>query len=305
MKKYVVGVDGGGTKTTAAIADLKGKILKIIQVGPSSPVNVGVETAAKNIALAIKKVLRPGQVLSTFIGLAAIQEEPRFKKSIKAELFKQQQIKKVFAGKLKIASDQVVAFRAGTDQEDGVLQISGTGCVAHGWKNDQEITASGWHWLADEGSAFWVGQLAFQTALKDLDQRGGKSLITEMAFKKLSAINREMFLKKVYARPLKYIPLLSVVCDEASWKKDPAAIKIMIAAGQELALAAETVIKRLHFQKESFPLVLVGSMFKSQIVLAAFKKRTRKLAPKAKFIFVKKEPVIGAIKLAIEQLTIE
>lgn len=32
-RDYVIGVDGGGTKTVAALADLNGKILKIVNRG--------------------------------------------------------------------------------------------------------------------------------------------------------------------------------------------------------------------------------------------------------------------------------
>ena len=71
---------------------------------------------------------------------------------------------------------------------------------------------------------------------------------------------------------------------------------------QPLTLAVKTVIKKLNFQKEKFPLILVGSMFKSKIVLDTVKKEVRKIAPKTEFIRPKKEPAIGAIKLAIEQI---
>jgi len=57
-KNYVIGVDGGGTKTVAALADLDGKILRIGRTGSSSPRNVGIKRAAQNIAQAIKKFLK-------------------------------------------------------------------------------------------------------------------------------------------------------------------------------------------------------------------------------------------------------
>lgn len=300
--RFVIGVDGGGTKTVASLANLEGKILKMSTSGPSSPVNVGAKKAAENIAKAIKKVLKKGKVLSTFIGLAAIQEEPRFKKQIIRELLKCKEISQVFKGKIEIGSDQIIAFRSGTDEKDGVLIIAGTGCVAHGWRKDKEITASGWHWLADEGSAFWVGQRAFQAVLKDLDKRGQETLITNLAFKKFKVKKLEDFLAKVYKSPTQTVPLLSIMADEASKKRDKVAKQILKQAGQELALAAKTVIKKLDFQKKEFPLVLVGGMFKSKIVLDTVKKEIKKIAPKAKFIRPQQQPVSGAIKLALERI---
>lgn len=306
MKKnqYIIGIDGGGTKTTVALADLKGKIFKIAKGGPSSPVNVGVKTASKNIAEGIKKILRKEEVISTFIGLAAIQEEPRYKKEILNELKKYKEISQIFKGKIEIGSDQIVAFRSETDKKDGVLIIAGTGCVAHGWRGHREFTASGWHWLADEGSAFWVGQRAFQAVLKNLDERGKKTLLKELAFKELKVKNTEQLLNKVYSEPLKTIPIFSILTDNASKKGDKIAIEILESAGKELALAAKTVLKKLKMEKEEFPLVLVGGMFKSKMILEIVKKEIKKVAPKANFILPRKEPVIGAIKLANENIKI-
>ena len=57
QQKYVIGIDGGATKTTVALADLKGNIKKIIQSGPSNAVSIGTKKATSNIIDGIKKVL--------------------------------------------------------------------------------------------------------------------------------------------------------------------------------------------------------------------------------------------------------
>ena len=159
-QKYVIGIDGGGTKTVAALSDLSGKILKIGKSGPTSPRNIGIKKTADNVARSIEKVLpkKKAKILSTFIGLPAVEEEFRLKKEIiKKELLRYKKISLIFSGKVIIGSDQIVAFRSGSDRKDGVLLIAGTGCVAHGWRGNQKVKTSGWGWLADEGSAFWVG----------------------------------------------------------------------------------------------------------------------------------------------------
>jgi activator of 2-hydroxyglutaryl-CoA dehydratase len=64
---------------------------------------------------------------------------------------------------------------------------------------------------------------------------------------------------------------------------------------------AIAVIKKLKF-KGKFPIVLIGGMFKSKIVLKTVKREIKKYSPKVQFIRPKKEPVIGAIKLALEEI---
>ena len=310
MKKenlhYVIGVDGGGTKTVAALANLRGKILTQSRSGSSNPRNVGIKKAVLNITRAVKPLLKrkKGKITSVAIALPAIEEEYRGrKKEILKFLRVQKEIPKIFQGEVEIFSDQLVAFRAGTDEKDGVILIAGTGSVAHGWRKNRDVKASGWGWVADEGSAFWVGHKAIQVILKDLDQRGEKTLLTELAFKEFKVKEINAFLKKLYSENITFIiPRFSIICDKASQKGDRIAREIMKEAGRELALAANTVIKKLHFQKQKFPLVLVGSVFKTKIVFETMKREIKKIAPRAQFIHLKKAPVLGAIKLAIEKM---
>jgi len=310
-QKYVIGVDGGGTETVAALSDLNGKILKIGESGPASPRNIGIKKTANNVAISIKKVLpkKKTKIVSTFIGLPAVEEEFKSKKEvIKKELLKYKEISLIFSGKVMIGSDQIVAFRSGSDKKDGVLLIAGTGCVAHGWQGNQEAKASGWGWLADEGSAFWVGQKAYQAVLKDLDGRGSKTLLKELIFQKYKIKEDPNSLNKLiyFKTPVAALSLLSLVCDVAAKSGDKIARNILIEAGKEQALSVNTVIKKLTpafaRKRAGFPLVLVGSMFDSKIFLNSVKKEIKGFAPKVKFIQPKTEPVIGAIKLAIEGL---
>ena len=301
VEGYVIGVDGGGTKTEAALADSKGKILKMAKSAPSNLRNTEIDRAVFNICGAIKKVKQGKKIDSIFIGLASIEEEFKFEEEkIKKEIFKKL---KNFNGKLEIGSDQTVAFRSGTDERNGIVLISGTGCVCHGWKNKKEAKTSGWGWLADEGSGFWTGQKGFQAVFKELDGRGPKTKITKILFKEWKLKRIEDLLKKVYPKDfVRQVSLISRIVDKAADRRDKIAKNIMIEAGRELANSAKTVIKKINFKKEIFPIVLVGGMFNSKIVLSALKKEIKKFTPKVKFIQPKVKPVTGAVKLAIENL---
>lgn len=301
--QYVIGVDGGGTKTIAALANLKGKIVLKQKRGPSNPRNIGIEKAALNITEAIHPLLkRKGKIVATAITLPAMEEEYQEKKEeILNYLKNQKRISKIFQGRVEIFSDQLASFRAGSKEKDGMVLISGTGCVAHGWRGNKEAKASAWGYLSDEGSAFWVGQKVIQAILKDLDKRGRKTLLSELIFKKLGVKDINDFLHKIYSENFtETVPQFSILCDKASQKKDTIAKKIMEEAAKELALSAKTVIRELSFRKEKFPLILAGSMFKSKIVLNEVKKEVRKFAHKVQYITLQREPVRGAIRLAME-----
>ncbi|PIS39667.1 MAG: hypothetical protein COT33_00805 [Candidatus Nealsonbacteria bacterium CG08_land_8_20_14_0_20_38_20] len=308
---YVIGVDGGGAKTFAALADLEGKIIKLAKTGSSSPRNLGIKKAIDNLALAIKRVLPRNKnikILATFLGLPTLEEEFRFKKHlIKKELLKHKEISPIFKGKVIISSDQLAGFRSGTDRKDGICLIAGSGQVVHGWFNKNEAKVSGWGYLTERGSAFWVGQKGLEAIWQELDGSGHKTLITKLVFKKLKIKNQEDLLKKVYSKKqIETLCSFSILVDKAARKGDRVAKKILVSAGKELSKMTISVIKKLipPFTKKKAgpPLVLIGGMFKSKILLETVKKEIKKFSSQTEIILPKVIPAIGAVKLAIEEI---
>lgn len=305
-KHYIIGVDGGGTKTTTALSDQSGAVLKMVETGPSSPRNVGIDKAVENITLGIKKVLgrKRGNIDFIFAGLPAIEEEYFSKtKEIEEKILKNISKKT----KIKVGSDQLVAFRSGTDEKNGVMVIAGTGCVVHGWRGGREFKSSGWGWLFDEGSAVWVGTRVLQKVFRNIDNRDLKTDLTKMVLKELDVSTPEKLAQKIYFSAdnnqenfLKIVSSLSVIADEAANKGDHVAREILREAGDEASLAANTVIKKLGFKNKKFPLVLVGGMFLSENFRKTFELYVARTTRKADLIYPESPPVFGAIKLAIE-----
>lgn len=294
-QKLVAGIDGGGTKTVGVIGDGDLNILARVEEGASAPRNVGINEAVRVLDRVIKELFKKGDPSFIFIALAGIQEQPHYREKIRKELLK----KHPEVG-IEVGSDQIVAFRSGTDERDGLLLIAGTGSVAHGWKGKKEAKASGWGYLEDKGSAFWAGRKSLQAIFESLDGRGEKTLIKDIAWQELGLRDEEDLLNRVYDDPLRMVPRFSVFCDKAAQKEDKIALSIMKEAGEELSLSVLTVARKLGF-KEKFPLVLVGSMFKSPHLLETVKKEVRDSCPKVEFVRPEKEAVAGALKIALEK----
>lgn len=308
--QYVIGVDGGGSKTVAALADLDGKVLKMAKTGSASARNVGLKKAISNVALAIKKILKKeNKIASTFLGLPCLEEEFKFKKEkIKKELLKHKEISPIFKGKIIIDSDQLSGFRSGTDKKSGICLIAGSGQVVHGWFNKKEMKVSGWGYLTEKGCALWVGIKALEAIFQELDGSGSKTLITKLVFEKLKIRDIEGLINKVYSKnQLEILRYFSILVDQAAEKKDKVAQNILKEASGELIKTVKPIIEKLFYkslkkEKIKVPLVLIGSMFKSRIILKETKKGIKKLTPKIEIIQPKVEPVVGAVKLAIEAI---
>lgn len=302
--KYFLGVDGGGTKTVAWIVDAGGRPVGIGNSGSSSPRNVGIKTSVLNIAEAIRKALILGRikkVAAAFIGLAAIEEEFGSKiPEIKKKLLKCDNLKEVLVGKLAIGSDQRVAFRSGGHQRNGMVVISGTGCVVRGWNGKKDIKASGWGWLADEGSACWSGQSAYRHVLKTMDGRKRKSLLSDIIIKELKISRPEELNEKIYGEnSVGILASFSLLIDKAAQKGDLFALKILREGAEEMAIATGVVARKLDF-KAKFPVVLIGGMFESTEYLNVFKKKVKNYKLSADILLPEKPPVYGAVKLAEE-----
>lgn len=297
--EFLIALDGGGTKTDGVLINNKGKILKRIKSGPSNPNKVGTKESIFVLKKIISHLADRKKIKLVFLGLAGgLERDVEKRRQIEKEL------KKYFRFPIIVEGDQKIGFLAGTDKKEGVLVIAGTGAISMGWRNKKETISGGWDWLlGDQGSAFWIGKKALEKVIKILDGREKENTILKDLILKNFKIKKEKdFYQKFYEKDfLEKIASISKLVDFYAKKGDKISIEILRESGKELSKMAISVIKKLKFEKKRFPLVLVGGVFKSKIVLLEFQKEIKKVAKNVEFIFPKKEPVFGAIKLALEK----
>jgi N-acetylglucosamine kinase-like BadF-type ATPase len=297
-KEFVIGIDGGGTKTIAVLADFKGKILKKIEIGSTNPNKISFKRAILNLRKLILKISKNKKVKVAYLGLAGgLERDKEKREKIRKEL------QRFFKFPIFVDGDQKIAFCAGTNEKDGIVVIAGTGAIAMGWRRKKVAISGGWDWLiGDQGSAFWVGKKVLEEIGKALDGRREDFELRKFIFKKLR-IKKEIDLYKnfYYEDFVTRVASISKIVDEFSKKEDRFSKEILIEAAKEVSKMAISVIKKLNFEKEKFPIVLVGGMCKSKIFREKVEREIEKTAKKAKFILLKKKPVIGAIKLAEEK----
>jgi len=302
-RDFVIGVDGGGVDTVVALADMEGKIVARAVSGASSPRNGGIVACVKNVAEGIGAVLKNKKnikIVSTFIGLPAMEEEYKNRKSeIIRELKKNKKIIKIFNGKTTIGSDQLAAFRSGANGQDGIVAICGAGVAVHGWNNGKELIINNKGWLVDKGSGNWIGRHAARAIAEAADGRGLETKLTGLVFKKFKFKDINDLLKFVYENPTVNLPKLAVLCDAAASDGDKVAREILVGAGKEIALAVRVAAAKLLFS-EQVPLVLAGGVYKSRWVAdTAMNEISRYYPGKFDFVVVA-DPVAGAVKLALE-----
>ena len=302
--RYILGVDGGGTKTTCLLANEEGCILKRIVSGPSNPESVGEKKAKENLSQAIKTTLKGQKVEVICLGLAGVdlpedaEKAYRFVKRLKV------------AKKIIVENDGIIALSGATVCKPGVVVSAGTGAIVFGLNKAGEKTrASGWGYiLGDEGSGYDIARRGIIAAIKALDGRGeNTSLLNKIPqyFKQPSIISVALW---VYSSDFQLDKMagLSPVITKAAREGDKVAQEVIREAAKELALAAGAVIKNLRMEKDEFEIACTGGVFKAKgLILSTFKSEVKKIAPQSKVIFPKFSAASGAVLMGLKEAGVE
>lgn len=153
--KYYLGIDGGGTRTTAVVSDENGKVL-VKSVGKSMNFySVGMEKARENLTNVINDIYKNiGEIEfeGAFIGCSALDNKAD-KETINTlcnGIIKSK--------KLGMNSDVYVALASSGEDECRVVAICGTGSIVAGIDENGNVkTKGGWgHIFGDEGSAYSI-----------------------------------------------------------------------------------------------------------------------------------------------------
>ena len=123
---FILGVDGGATKTLAVVGDDTGRILGAGLGGPTNYQIIGIEPAMSNLNSAVRGALsarrhQHGQVDCAVFGLAGADFPVDFRNLTAG-------IQSFYPGlKFEIVNDTWVGFRSGTEEDYGGVVIAGTG----------------------------------------------------------------------------------------------------------------------------------------------------------------------------------
>jgi len=297
---YFLGVDGGGTQTTAWLADETGRILARSQGGPSNPLKVGTGAAQIGIRQSVARAVRQAHLkAATFdavcVGLAGV-DRPQVHRPLLAWLRKA-----VPARYHLLTTDAEIALHAAAGRSPAVLVISGTGSIACARDQRGEmVRAGGWGIPFDDaGSGYDLGRKAVAAALRDFDGRGPQTQLTRricraLGLRKITEVVGQGF-------PQQQIAALFPAVMEAARRRDSVAHQLCEEAGHDLADLAVALLRRLRWQRRSVPIVCAGGVFRaSASIRRSFAHQVRRQAPRARIVLLRREPVVGALALGRE-----
>jgi N-acetylglucosamine kinase-like BadF-type ATPase len=268
---YVLGIDGGGTKTVGVIADEFGNIIAQQTVGATN--HNGVDRKQVEIELLTLFTSLKAQNEDAFANLSVVFAGMSGVDRPDARILMEEMISAHVPNDTKVVvdNDGVNALYSGTFGGPGIVQIAGTGSITFGINaNGDRGRAGGWGYLIDdEGSGYDLGREALQAIFKAFDGRGKKTLLTDIILSYFNVSQPPELIQTIYqvGKSREVISPLSRCVAEAANQNDEVAKEIFHRAGVKIGHSISSLVHQLFHVDETVPVVLIGGVFNSSDLL--------------------------------------
>ncbi|MCR2804492.1 N-acetylglucosamine kinase [Paenibacillus soyae] len=298
-----LGIDAGGTKTHALLVNGQGEVLGRGHSGNGNH-QTAFQAARTHIEEACDAALAEAgvnkeQVTFAYFGLAGADREPDY-------AILRPMIASLGYERYAIACDTMIGMRAGTSRAYGAVIISGTGFNAAARNaSGEELQYGGFGYLFGDGmgSGSDLAVHAFRTAIRSWEGREQPSVLQSTVPAKLGYLSVQAMYDDALDNGKRPPAELAKLVFEAAAAGDAPAIRILEEAGQEHANAVLALVRRLGMQKETFDVVLTGSVMmrgSSPHMVDAIQAAIAAGAPNASVVKLTVDPVIGAVMSAMD-----
>jgi glucosamine kinase len=304
--RYVVGVDGGGTKTKAAVYGEDVGVVGEATTGPANQRSVGMEPASANIARAVSEAARAAGIeVKALAGICMCLAGFDTDLDLPVPLSAMRQVD--FTGPAIMENDVVGAWAGATEAKPGIVVIAGTGATGLGMNARGELwRTDGWdYFLGDDGSGYAIGHAGIRAAMRMLDGRERPGFLVHALSRVFGATDGESMRRLWDSTQFGKFEVAGFArhVAEAAGQGDPAAQNILRQAGQALGKSAAAIIHMLGMEGESFPVATVGGVFKDEAwVTQPFRQEIVAVAPNASFRAPLHPPEVGAAILTLRRL---
>jgi N-acetylglucosamine kinase-like BadF-type ATPase len=295
--RYVLGVDGGATKTLAAVLDVASGRLHLGHAGPSNEDSVGAKAGASAVIDAAREATSRAGIDFDELDAAVLAVAGTDTPAIERHVHEQAPRSWI------LVNDVVGAWATATGAAPGIGVISGTGSNVFGVGEDgRSWRAGGWgHVLGDEGSGYWLGVRSLAAVLHDRDESGAKTGLSEAALRFFEVDDVEALVALVYGNPLSKSEIASFAVETAKLaeQQDPVATALYGDAAAQLSAQVAAVVRNTGLAGR-FPVGLIGSAFKAgPVFIDPLAAAIEEIAPEARVACVHTPPATGALILAL------
>lgn len=307
--KYVAGIDGGGTKTACMVADDHGKILSYVIMDGSNHQICGLSLAAKNVVKAVQLAcsyagISQNKLSYIFLGMAGA-DLPEDIKNLTA-VFRKEFHEIPFT----VVNDRWNVFACEAN-DWGAVSVCGTGSSMAVIDKKGKIysTRALRYMLGNYGGGNHLTEMAMHHAFRCDEHTGPYTRLVEELPSYCNCSTMDELANRIYSSNYSYhlkynIPKLIF---HTAHEGDGVCIKAINDMGTELGTMIAGLIKKAGLESEAIPVVLSGSMYvmdEHQQLIKPLEVRLKSTVPYAELQIVKCPPVIGAVIMGLNQLSI-
>ncbi len=293
-----LGIEGGGTKTTALAATADGRIVRRVQCGPGNIRLLRADGLTKLFSEIAKALPAPSAI---GIGLAGVRTPADEANALAAVRSVWGETPAVVTHDLRIA---LRAARTPIDRGARILVLSGTGSCCYG-ENAREQTAKvgGWgHLLGDIGSGYDIALRGLRAAIFHYDRHQLWTRLGTNLLRALALNAPEAFIDWAQDQNKAAIAQLAPAIFDAATAGDALAKEVLRNVAADLARDAVICAGRLSGPAEPAVFVMAGSVLQRQPAFArAIGRQIQAERPHSRITILDREGAWGAAQLAIER----
>ena len=302
--RYYLGVDIGGSKSHALVADEEGRAVGFGEGGPGNWEVVGWDGLAATLATITDQALAAAvigkrEIAAAGFGIAGYdwpsESEPT-----------RQAIESLGLDcPYAFANDTVIGLLAGTSEGWGVAVVAGTSNNCRGRDRqgrEGRVTGCG-TWFGEGGGAAEMMARAVQMVAREWTRRGPATRLSQAFVELVGAADLADLLEGLYMERYKLSASAAPLIFRVAASGDQVAQELIHWAGTELGSLAVGVIRQLGFETLDPEVVLVGSLYDgSPALIEAMRATIHAVAPRARLVRLTAPPVVGGVLLGMEQV---
>ena len=287
----VLGVEGGGTKTSWVLAERGESELRVLDQGKLPPANLRLATPDELRSM-FRELPKEIQRAGVFLAGCGTEEDRQSLIRICSEVWPQ--------AKIVVGSDRDSGLAAALGHGDGIVVNAGSGSSVTGRRDKRIENAGGWgHILGDVGGGYYLSLQALRLILREYDLHRGEVQFTTRILRALSLNTLDELVRWAQTADKMEVAMLAPVVFEAATGGDLRVMEIIEEGARMLCEYTEAVATRLHVLAPK--VVLIGGLFqRDSIYTHAFRRRLKKCLPDARVTNSERAPELGAAWLATE-----
>src|SRR5437667_1023806 len=287
----ILGVEGGGTKTSWVLVERAGNELSVLDQGKLPPANFRLATHGELRAI-LSELPKEITVAGIFLAGCGTEEDRQSLTRLCAEIWPK--------AKIVVGSDRDSGLAAALGHGDGIVVNAGSGSSITGRRDKRIENAGGWgHILGDAGGGYFLSLQALRLILREYDLHRGEVQFTTKILRALSLNNLDELVRWAQTADKMEIAMLTPVVFEAAASGDSRVMEIIEEGARVLCQYTEAVATRLHALAPKG--VLLGGLFqRDSIYNHAFRRRLKKTLPDARVANSERATEFGAAWLVGE-----